>query len=86
MSDKYNEYAYQVQDALAIHDIRGVIDTRTESIGKKIRDNEVKKIPFMLIVGEKEAAAETVGVRKQGEGDLGAMSLDDFVKYFKEQL
>jgi len=86
LSDKYNEYAYKVQDALALHDIRGVIDTRTESIGKKIRDNEVKKIPFMLIVGEKEEAAGTVGVRKQGEGDVGAMPIDDFVKYFTEQL
>ncbi|MFK8006535.1 MAG: threonine--tRNA ligase [Saprospiraceae bacterium] len=86
LSDKYNEYAYKVQDALAVHDIRGIIDTRTESIGKKIRDNEVKKIPFMLIVGEKEEAAGTVGVRKQGEGDVGAMSIDDFVKYFTEQL
>ena len=86
LSDKYNEYAYKVQDALALNDIRGVIDTRTESIGKKIRDNEVKKIPFMLIVGEKEEAAGTVGVRKQGEGDVGAMPIDDFVKYFTEQL
>ncbi len=86
LSDKYNEYAYKVQDALAIHDIRGIIDERTESIGKKIRDNEVAKIPFMLIVGEKEEEAGTVGVRKQGEGDVGEMSLDDFVKYFTEQL
>jgi len=86
LSDKYNEYAYKVQDALAVHDIRGIIDTRTESIGKKIRDNEVAKIPFMLIVGEKEEAAGTVGVRKQGEGDVGAMAIDDFVKYFTEQL
>ncbi len=86
LSDKYNEYAYKVQDTLALHDIRGIIDTRTESIGKKIRDNEVKKIPFMLIVGEKEQEAGTVGVRKQGEGDVGAMALDDFVKYFQEQL
>jgi len=86
LSDKYNEYAYKVQDALAIHDIRGIIDTRTESIGKKIRDNEVAKIPFMLIVGEKEEEAGTVGVRKQGEGDVGEMAMDDFVKYFTEQL
>ncbi|MFK7773481.1 MAG: threonine--tRNA ligase [Saprospiraceae bacterium] len=86
LSDKYNEYAYKVQDALAVHDIRGIIDTRTESIGKKIRDNEVAKIPFMLIVGEKEEEAGTVGVRKQGEGDVGEMSMDDFVQYFTEQL
>ncbi|MEM6963797.1 MAG: threonine--tRNA ligase [Bacteroidota bacterium] len=86
ISDKYNDYANQVQEALALHDIRGIIDSRTESIGKKIRDNEVKKIPFMLIVGEKEVAAKTVGVRKQGEGDAGAMTIDEFVQYFQEQL
>ena len=86
ISDKYNDYANKVKDALAINDIRGVIDTRTESIGKKIRDTELKKIPFMLIVGEKEVEAGTVGVRKQGEGDVGAMTLEEFTSYFQEQL
>ena len=86
ISDKYNDYANKVKDALAINDIRGVIDTRTESIGKKIRDTELKKIPFMLIVGEKEVEANTVGVRKQGEGDVGAMTLEEFTSYFQEQL
>ncbi len=86
ISDKYNDYALDVQKRLAEHDIRGIIDDRTESIGRKIRDAEMNKIPFMLIVGEKEAEADSVGVRKQGEGDLGAKSVGDFVGWFKEQL
>ncbi len=86
ISDKYNEYAAEVQSLLAQHDIRGRIDDRTESIGRKIRDGEMSKVPFMLIVGEKEAEANAVGVRKQGEGDLGAKSVDEFVAWFKEQL
>jgi threonyl-tRNA synthetase len=86
ISDKYNDYAVEVQAELAKHDIRGRIDDRTESIGRKIRDAEVSKVPFMLIVGEKEAEATAVGVRKQGEGDLGAKSVGDFVAWFKEQL
>jgi threonyl-tRNA synthetase len=86
ISDKYNDYAKEVQDHLAQHDIRGRIDDRTESIGRKIRDAEVSKVPFMLIVGEKEEEAKAVGVRKQGEGDLGAKSLGDFVGWFKEML
>ena len=83
VSDTYIPYAKEVEKALAQHDIRGLIDDRTESIGRKIRDNELKKIPFLLIVGEKEVDAGTVAVRKQGEGDLGAKSIDDFVTYFK---
>lgn len=86
ISDKYNDYAKQVQDQLAQHDIRGRIDDRTESIGRKIRDAEVSKVPFMLIVGEKEAEAKAVGVRQQGVGDLGAKGLDEFVGWFKELL
>ncbi|MEM6699714.1 MAG: His/Gly/Thr/Pro-type tRNA ligase C-terminal domain-containing protein, partial [Bacteroidota bacterium] len=65
------------------HGITGLIDSRTESIGRKIRDTELKKIPFMLIVGEKEAASNTVSVRKQGEGDMGSMSVEEFATYFK---
>ncbi|MBI1228334.1 MAG: threonine--tRNA ligase [Bacteroidetes bacterium] len=86
ISDKYLDYAKEVQDTLAQHDIRGRIDDRTESIGRKIRDAEVSKVPYMLIVGEKEEEAKAVGVRKQGEGDLGAKSLGDFVGWFKEML
>ncbi len=83
ISDKYIDYAKAVKAKLAEQDIRGIIDDRTESIGRKIRDNELKKIPFMLIVGEKEQEAGTVGVRKQGEGDLGAKSVDEFAEWFK---
>ncbi|MCF8243609.1 MAG: threonine--tRNA ligase [Saprospiraceae bacterium] len=86
ISDKYNDYALDVQKRLAEHDIRGIIDDRTESIGRKIRDAEMNKIPFMLIVGEKEAEADSVGVRKQGEGDLGAKTVAEFAAWFKEQL
>ena len=87
ISDKYLDYAKEVQNKLSQHDIRGTIDSRTESIGKKIRDTEVKKIPIMLIVGEKEADADQVSVRIQGDaenGDKGGMSVADFVKLFEE--
>ena len=86
ISDKYIDYAKKVQTELAEHDIRGFIDDRTESIGRKIRDNELKKIPYLLIVGEKEEEAGTVGVRKQGEGDLGAKTTGEFVEWFKTLL
>ncbi len=86
ISDKYNDYAKSVQQKLAVHDIRGIIDDRTESIGRKIRDAELNRIPFMLIVGEKEEEAGAVGVRRQGEGDLGAMKIDEFVAWFNGQL
>ena len=86
ISDQYNDYANQVVNQLAWQDIRGIIDDRTESIGRKIRDNELKKIPFLLIVGEKEAAAGGVGVRRQGDGDKGMMKVAEFATYFKELL
>ncbi len=86
ISDKFNDYAEEVEKALAKHDIKGVIDNRSEKIGRKIRDTELKKIPFMLIIGEKEVASKMVAVRKQGEGDKGAMSIEDFAAYFKTLL
>ncbi len=86
ISDKYNDYARTVQNQLAAQDIRGIIDDRAESIGRKIRDAELNKIPYMLIVGEKEEAAGTVGVRQQGEGDLGAKSIEGFAEWFKKLL
>ena len=73
-----------MKNVLAASDIRGFIDDRAESIGRKIRDAEVKKVPIMLIVGEKEAAANKVAVRIQGDGDKGAMSVDEFISFFKE--
>lgn len=80
ISDKYNEYAKEVSDLLNNSDIRGFVDDRNEKIGKKIREAEMKKIPFMLIVGEKEAENKEVSVRQRGEGDLGSMSIDGFAE------
>ncbi|MFK7935729.1 MAG: threonine--tRNA ligase [Saprospiraceae bacterium] len=83
ISDKYLDFAKQIKNELAAQDIRGFIDDRTESIGRKIRDTELKRVPFMLIVGEKEAASGEVSVRRQGEGDKGSMTVDSFTSYFK---
>ncbi|MCL4149343.1 UNVERIFIED_CONTAM: hypothetical protein GTU68_023174 [Idotea baltica] len=85
VGESFNEYSESVQKKLAAHDIRGIIDNRGESIGKKIRDNELKKIPFLLIVGEKEMDSNTISVRRQGEGDLGTMTIDEFVSHFKKE-
>jgi threonyl-tRNA synthetase len=76
ISEKYEDYAKKLSDSLKDSDICGLIDFRDEKIGRKIRDAEVKKIPYMLIVGEKEAAEGTVSVRRHGEGDLGSMSIE----------
>jgi len=86
VSDKFVEYSYQVKQALETEDLRGVVDDRNETIGRKIRDNEMKKIPFLLIVGEKEVEAGTVSVRKQGEGDQGVVSVADFATMLKGML
>ncbi len=86
ISEKFNDYAKELENDLAASDIRGFIDDRNEKIGRKIRDAEVKKVPLMLIVGEKEAENRQVSVRKQGDGDVGTMNLDDFKAYFKTLL
>lgn len=86
ISEKYNDYAQKVLEVLNNSDIRGFVDERNEKIGKKIRDNEVMKIPFMLIVGEKEAEAGLVGVRKQGEGDLGTMTIAEFADFMTKEV
>ncbi|MBP9978175.1 MAG: threonine--tRNA ligase [Bacteroidales bacterium] len=78
VSEKYNDYSKKVADFLNNADIRASIDDRNETIGKKIRENELKRVPFLLIVGEKEAESGTISVRKQGDGDKGAMSMDEF--------
>ncbi|MCQ2211010.1 MAG: threonine--tRNA ligase [Paludibacteraceae bacterium] len=78
ISEKYNEYAQKVVDYLEENDIRAIMDDRNEKIGRKIRDNEVKRIPYMLIVGEKEAENGEVSVRKQGEGDMGSLKIEEF--------
>ncbi len=80
ISEKYNNYAQKVSNLLNNSEIRTLIDERNEKIGKKIRDNELKRIPYMLIVGEKEENENTISVRKQGEGDLGSMTVEDFAK------
>jgi threonyl-tRNA synthetase len=86
ISEKFNDYCHDLEKKLAAHDIRGIVDVRNETIGRKIRDTELKRIPFMLIVGEKEVEADAVAVRVQGEGDKGTMSFDEFVAFFQEQL
>jgi threonyl-tRNA synthetase len=86
VSEKFNDYAQKVLNYLKNYDIRGFVDSRNEKVGKKIRDNEVDKIPFMLIVGEKEEDKNEVSVRKQGEGDLGAMSLEAFESYLSKEI
>jgi len=84
VSDQYNPYAAQIVNQLAAKNIRGFVDDRSESIGRKIRDNELKKIPLLLIVGEKEVAGNGVAVRIQGKGDQGFMDLDKFVEFFNQ--
>ncbi len=83
ISEKFNAYAKSVVAKLKEIDIRGFLDDRDEKIGRKIRDAEIKKVPFMLIVGEKEVAENKVSVRKHGEGDKGSLDLMDFVNQFK---
>jgi threonyl-tRNA synthetase len=78
ISEKYNDYAQKVSHYLNNSDIRTVVDDRNEKIGRKIRDNELKRIPYLLVVGEKESESDTVAVRRQGEGDQGTVSISDF--------
>ena len=78
ISEKFNDYAKHVVDVLNENNVRAIIDDRNEKIGKKIRDNELKRIPYLLIVGEKEANCEEVSVRKQGEGDKGSEKIITF--------
>ena len=86
ISEKHNEYAKKVLNILNNSDIRGFVDDRNEKVGKKIRDNELNKIPFMLIVGEQEEQEESVAVRKQGDGDTGKMKITEFVKFINEEI
>lgn len=83
ISERFNDYAKKVYDKLKEQDIRGLLDDRDEKIGRKIRDAETKKVPYMLIVGEKEVADEKVAVRKHGLGDQGSVLLEDFVRSFR---
>ncbi|MBO7316018.1 MAG: threonine--tRNA ligase [Paludibacteraceae bacterium] len=86
ISEKFNEYAYKIAQEMDMKDVRVIVDDRNEKIGRKIRDNELKRIPYMLIVGEKEAEKGEVSVRKQGEGDKGAMSVADFITLISSEV
>ena len=86
ISEKFNEYAHEVARRLEQYDIRVVIDERNEKIGRKIRDNELKKIPYLIIVGEKEAENGEVSVRKQGEGDKGSMKIATFAQILTDEV
>ncbi len=85
ISERFNDYAHEVIEKLKSRDIRGFADDRDEKIGRKIRDAEMKKVPFMLIVGEKEVAERKVAVRRHGVGDQGTMDMEEFATYFEEQ-
>jgi len=86
VSEKYEEYAKKLLESLNNTDIRGLIDLRDEKVGRKIRDAEIKKIPYMLIVGEKEVENNSLSVRKHGEGDLGVMSLEAFSEQLTKEI
>ncbi len=86
ISEKFNHYAQKVENLLNNYDIRVLIDDRNEKIGKKIRDNELKRIPYLLIVGEKEEQNNTISVRKQGEGDKGSMTIKEFVDLIQNEI
>ena len=86
ISEKYNDYAYEVAKRLNLVDVRTIVDDRNEKIGKKIRDNELKRIPYLLIVGEKEAQNDEISVRKQGEGDKGSMKITTFAENLAKEV
>jgi threonyl-tRNA synthetase len=86
ISEKFNDYARKVLEILNNSDICTLIDDRSEKIGKKIRDNELKRIPYLLIIGEKEVENETIAVRKQGEGDKGSMKIEEFVSFINSEI
>ncbi len=86
ISEKFNDYAAQVNEYLNANDVRSTVDDRNEKIGRKIRDNELKRIPYMLVVGEKEMSEGTVSVRKQGQGDQGGMKYEEFAKKIQEEV
>ncbi len=86
ISERFNDYARKVAEQLEIEDVRVIVDDRNEKIGRKIRDNELKRIPYMIIVGEKEEQDGTVSVRRQGDGDKGSMSVSDFAKMINAEV
>lgn len=86
VSEKSNDYAHKLSELLNNSDIRTVLDDRNEKIGRKIRDNELKKIPYLLVVGENEARENRVAVRRQGQGDMGSMTVDEFIEMIHREV
>jgi threonyl-tRNA synthetase len=86
ISDKFADYAYEVKAKLEAADLRGTVDARDERIGRKIRDAEIAKTPYLLVVGEKEAQDGLVSVRRHGQGDIGSMPLASFVQSVQTQI
>jgi len=86
VSEKYNEYAEKVSEFLNNSDIRGIVDDRNEKVGKKIRDAELAKVPFMLIVGEEELGSNTVSVRQRAKGDLGKLPYEEFMVLVQNEI
>ena len=86
ISEKFNDYAHEVVNKLKDLNVNGIIDERNEKIGRKIRDNELKRIPYLLIVGEKEQENGQISVRKQGAGDMGAMTVEEFANIVNEEV
>jgi len=86
ISDKFLEYAKNVIHLLRNSDVRALIDERSEKAGRKIRDAEMRKIPYMLVVGEKEEASGSVSVRKHGQGDLGSFTIEEFISLVKNEV
>ena len=86
VSEKYTQYADKVFRQLEVNGITGYVDNRDEKVGKKIRDSEINKIPMMLVVGEAEEKSNQVSLRKRKEGDIGKYELDEFIRYFSEEV
>jgi threonyl-tRNA synthetase len=86
ISEKYEKYARKVLNLLENNEIRALVDNRNETMGKKIRDAEIQKIPFMIIVGEQEESDQTISVRKHGGNDLGTFSVEYFSSIIKAEI
>jgi len=86
VSERFNEFAHQVKLKLTASGVRAIVDDRNEKVGKKIRDNELKRIPYMVIVGEKEIESGTLSVRKQGEGEVGKMTIEEFSEFINQRV